>query len=198
MYPFLKRIFDVVSSLIVLSILFPFLLLIAIIITLESRGGIFYKQIRVGKNGVEFGLLKFRSMRSGADKAGQLTVGEDRRVTKVGKFIRKYKIDEFPQLLNVIGGQMSIVGPRPEVPKYVALYDDEQKKVLSVKPGLTDLATIEFINEQAILGESNDAETTYINIVMPAKLTLNLEYINKRSFFLDLRLIFKTIISILK
>lgn len=198
MYLVSKRIFDVVSSLIVLCLLSPFLILTAILILIESRGGVFYKQSRVGKNGTEFGLLKFRSMRSGADKDGQLTVGDDARVTKVGKSIRKYKIDEFPQLLNVIAGQMSIVGPRPEVPKYVALYNDEQKKVLSVKPGLTDLATIEYINEQAILGESEDAESTYIDIVMPAKLALNLAYINKRSFFLDLRLIFKTIGSILK
>jgi lipopolysaccharide/colanic/teichoic acid biosynthesis glycosyltransferase len=125
-------------------LLSPLFIIISIWILLDSRGGVFYRQIRVGKNGKEFKLLKFRSMKTGADKSGQLTVGNDARVTRVGRFIRKTKIDEFPQLINIIKGEMSVVGPRPEVPKYVALYSDEQKRVLSIRPGLTDLASLEF------------------------------------------------------
>lgn len=137
-------------------------------------------------------------MRTGADKSGQLTVGNDSRVTAVGKFIRKTKIDEFPQLINIIKGDMSVVGPRPEVPKYVALYKDEQKKVLSVRPGLTDLASLKYFDEQEILGKSNDPEKTYIQEVMPEKLRLNLQYVSERSLILDISLIFKTIVRIFR
>lgn len=198
MYFFIKRLFDIISSIIVLVLIFPFLLLVTIWILLDSAGGIFYKQTRVGKNGKEFKLLKLRSMRTNSDKSSQITVGDDNRVTRSGKFIRKFKIDEFPQLLNVIAGQMSIVGPRPEVPKYVALYSDEQRKVLDVLPGLTDFATLQFIDEQKILGKADDPEKAYIQEVMPAKLELNLKYIKKANFFLDISLIFKTIFKILK
>lgn len=172
--------------------------MISIWILLDSRGGVFYKQIRVGKDGKEFGLFKFRSMRAGADKSGQLTVGNDSRVTRVGKFIRKTKLDEFPQLLNILAGHMSVVGPRPEVPKYVAMYNADQMKVLSVKPGLTDLASLQYFNEQEILGKSDDPEKTYINEVMPEKLRLNLKYVSERSFLMDISLIIKTIIRIFK
>lgn len=198
MYFFFKRIFDIVSSLCVLVVLFPFLLIIAIWIMIDSPGGAFYVQKRVGKNGKEFGLLKFRSMRPDSDIKGQLTVGNDSRVTNVGRFIRRFKIDEFPQLLNIIAGDMSIVGPRPEVPKYVAMYSDEQRKVLSVLPGLTDYATIEYIDEQEILGKAEDPEKAYIEEVMPDKLALNLKYVKEAGFWLDIKLIFKTIAGIFR
>ncbi len=193
MYLILKRIFDIVSSVSALVILFPFLVIISIWILVDSRGGIFYKQIRVGKNKKEFSLLKFRSMRPDSDKSGQLTVGNDSRITGVGKILRKTKLDEIPQLLNVIMGDMSIVGPRPEVPKYVTLYNTSQQKVLNVLPGLTDYASLEYIDEQSVLGKSDNPEKTYIDEVMPAKLELNLKYIEERSFMVDIKLIFKTI-----
>lgn len=198
MYQFSKRIFDFISSLLVLLVFLPFFFLIAIWILLDSRGGVFYKQTRVGKNGKEFGLLKFRSMTAGADKQGLITVGNDSRVTRSGRFIRKTKIDEFPQLINIIKGDMSVVGPRPEVPKYVALYSEEQKKVLSVRPGLTDLASLKYFDEQKLLGESEDPEETYRKEIMPKKLELNLQYIAQQSLFLDLKLIFSTIFRIFR
>ena len=198
MYFFFKRSFDILSSIIVLVILSPFLFIVGMWILLDSKGGIFYKQLRVGKDGKEFKLYKLRSMRIDSDKSGQLTVGNDSRVTTSGRFIRKFKIDEFPQLLNVIGGQMSVVGPRPEVPKYVSMYTDEQKRVLSVLPGLTDYATLEYIDEQKILGEAEDPEKAYIEEVMPAKLKLNLKYVAEASFATDISLIFKTIFKIFK
>lgn len=197
MYHFSKRLFDIVASLIVLIILLPVLLVIAIWISTESKGGVFYRQIRVGKNQKEFGLYKFRSMRPDADKSGQLTIGNDNRVTNAGQFIRRYKLDELPQLLNIIKGDMSVVGPRPEVPKYVAMYNKGQMKVLSVLPGLTDYASIEYLDEQKVLGAAKDPEKAYIAEVMPQKLVLNLKYINERSFFLDIKLIFKTIAKII-
>jgi lipopolysaccharide/colanic/teichoic acid biosynthesis glycosyltransferase len=176
----------------------PVFIVISLWIALDSRGGVFYKQVRVGKGQKEFGLLKFRSMRPDSDKAGQLTVGNDSRVTKVGRFIRKYKLDEVPQLINILKGEMSVVGPRPEVPKYVNMYSEQQLRVLEVLPGLTDYASIEYLDEQKVLGASDDPEKTYIEEVMPAKLNLNLKYISDRSFFLDLKLVFKTIGKILR
>ena len=193
MYTFTKRIFDLFSSAICLLVFSPVLLFLAVWILVDSRGGVFYKQVRVGKNGKEFKLLKFRSMRPNSDKAGQLTIGNDNRITKVGRFIRRTKLDELPQLINIIKGEMSVVGPRPEVPKYVAMYTPEQRQVLQALPGLTDYASIQFIDEQTILGASPDPEKTYITEVMPQKLALNLQYINDRTFFLDIKLIFKTI-----
>jgi lipopolysaccharide/colanic/teichoic acid biosynthesis glycosyltransferase len=193
MYNSSKRIFDIFSSAICLLLFSPVLLFLAVWILADSRGGVFYKQVRVGKNGKEFKLLKFRSMRPNSDKAGQLTIGNDNRITKVGRFIRRTKLDELPQLINIIKGEMSVVGPRPEVPKYVAMYTPEQRKVLQALPGLTDYASIQFINEQTILGAAPDPEKTYITEVMPQKLALNLQYINDRTFFLDIKLIFKTI-----
>jgi lipopolysaccharide/colanic/teichoic acid biosynthesis glycosyltransferase len=193
MYKVFKRIADVISALLVLMLFSPFFLIISVWILLDSRGGVFYKQIRIGKGGKEFRLYKFRSMAVGSDKAGQITIGEDSRVTRSGRFIRKFKIDEFPQLLNIIFGQMSVVGPRPEVPKYVNLYNEEQKKVLSILPGLTDYASIEYFDEQVLLGKSNNPEETYINEIMPAKLNLNLKYVQDQSFMTDLKCVFKTI-----
>lgn len=189
----LKRLFDILSASIVLLLCLPFLIIISCLIAIESRGGVLFSQIRVGKNGNEFNLYKLRSMKVNTEKSGQLTVGADARITKVGKFIRKFKIDELPQLLNVISGHMSVVGPRPEVPKYVALYTEEQRKVLSVRPGLTDYASIEYINESDELGKSDNPEKTYIEEVMPAKLALNLKYVEEKSFGNDLKLIFKTL-----
>lgn len=197
MYSILKRIFDFIASLVALIVLSPILLIIALWISIDSKGGPFYKQIRVGLNGVEFKLYKFRSMRVNADKQGQITIGNDNRVTTVGRFIRKYKIDEIPQLFNILKGDMSVVGPRPEVPKYVALYSTEQREVLRVKPGLTDYASLEYIDEQKILGQSNDPNNTYIEEIMPAKLALNRKYIEERGVLTDCKLIINTLLRIL-
>ena len=161
---------------------------------MDSKGGIFYAQVRVGKGGKDFQLYKFRTMRTGADQQGLLTVGEkDNRITRVGAFLRKSKLDELPQLVNIILGEMSFVGPRPEVRKYVDLYNDEQRKVLEVSPGLTDYASLEYINENKILGESDKPEQTYIDQIMPRKLEMNLKYIKEQSFSTDIKLILKTI-----
>lgn len=190
----IKRIFDLIVSFFGLLILLPFLLILAFAIVIDSPGKVFYRQIRVGKNEKTFRIFKFRSMRSGADKKGLLTVGnEDIRITRVGKFIRKYKLDEFAQLLNVLKGDMSIVGPRPEVPKYVNLYTPEQKRVLLVKPGITDYASIEYSNENALLAKSENPEKTYINEVMPAKLILNKKYIENMSLKTDIAIIWITL-----
>ena len=194
----LKRFFDITSSLIVLTIGLPFFIIISLLIALDSKGGIFFIQKRVGRNNVDFGLFKFRTMRPGSEKAGQITVGgKDPRITKIGYLLRKFKLDEFPQLLNVIKGDMSIIGPRPEVRRYVDMYSKEQLKVLSVSPGLSDFASIEYINENELLGKSDNPEKTYIEEIMPAKLQLNLKYIEQKSFSTDIKLIFKTIGKIL-
>ena len=193
-----KRCFDILFSFIGLVFLSPFFGLLAIIILIDSKGGVFYKQIRVGKKGVDFKLYKFRSMRVGSDKKGLLTVGgRDNRITKTGYFIRKYKLDELPQLINVFIGDMSLVGPRPEVRKYVDLYNSEQLKVLSVKPGITDYASIQYSNENELLAKSHDPEMTYIEEIMPDKLNLNLRYINESGVFTDVKIIVKTIKKIL-
>ncbi|MEN8927965.1 MAG: sugar transferase [Flavobacteriales bacterium] len=195
----IKRLFDIVSSVIGLILFSPFFVGISILILVTSKGGIFYRQTRVGKNQEEFKLFKFRTMKPGSDKAGQITVGNnDGRITGIGKVLRKLKLDEIPQLLNVIKGDMSIVGPRPEVPKYVKLYSKQQLKVLSVRPGLTDLASIEFINENELLGKSENPEEEYVNEIMPKKLLLNSQYIENQSFFGDIWLIFKTFGKIIK
>ncbi len=194
----LKRIFDFVFSLIGLIILSPLFFVISLLIIFDSKGGVFYIQKRIGKKFKEFGIIKFRTMRPDSDKRGLLTVGgRDSRITKAGYFLRKYKLDELPQLINVFKGEMSFVGPRPEVKKYVDLYNEEQKKVLMVKPGITDNASIEFSNENEILGKYADAEKAYIEIVMPAKLNLNLNYINQQNFINDMKIILKTIFKIL-
>ena len=194
-----KRVFDIVACVTAVLVLCPVWLCIGLMVACGSKGGAFYRQTRVGRNGKEFKLLKFRTMRKDADKIGGLiTVGEDNRVTRVGRFLRKYKLDELPQFLNIIKGDMSIVGPRPEVPKYVALYDERQRRVLSVRPGLTDYASIEYISENELLAQSPDPDKTYIEEIMPAKLELNLKYIDSQSVMEDLRLIFKTLFSIVK
>lgn len=194
----MKRVLDFLCSLVVLVLLLPVWLVVALLIVLESRGGVFYVQKRVGKDNRDFNLYKFRTMRPDSDSKGLLTVGaRDSRITRVGYFLRKYKIDEFPQLLNILKGDMSIVGPRPEVRKYVDLYTPEQMRVLSVRPGLTDYASIRYVNENEVLAASDDPERTYIEEVMPAKLALNLQYIDNQSLKEDFRLIFKTFTAIL-
>jgi lipopolysaccharide/colanic/teichoic acid biosynthesis glycosyltransferase len=161
---------------------------------LSSKGGVFYKQIRVGKNNKDFKLYKFRSMRVNSDKQGLLTVGsKDSRITKAGYFIRKYKIDELPQLFNVLKGDMSFVGPRPEVRRYVDLYSKEQMKVLSVRPGITDPASIKYRNENDILSSASNPEEYYIQHIMPDKLKINIDYINTQTFIKDIKIIFQTI-----
>ena len=192
-----KRLFDLFFSFFAILILLIPGLILALIIVFESRGGAFYKQVRVGLNEKPFKLLKFRTMFDGSDNKGLLTVGSaDSRVTGFGKFLRKSKMDELPQMINILAGHMSFVGPRPEVPKYVAMYSDEQKKVLSVKPGLTDYASLEYINESDLLAQQSDPERFYIESVMPAKLNLNLKYIKEMGCLTDLKIIFRTLFKI--
>lgn len=190
----MKRIFDIVFSSIVLLLFLPFGLIIALIILLTSRGGVFYVQERVGRDGEPFGLLKFRTMRKNADKTGKLTVGmRDPRITSIGYVLRKYKVDEFPQFVNVLVGDMSVVGPRPEVKEYTDLYTPEQRKILNVKPGITDYASLAYFDENRLLGESEDPTKTYIEQVMPAKIELNKKYLNNPTVSHDLKIIGKTI-----
>lgn len=190
----LKRLFDICCSLIGLIFLAPFLLVICFFIVINNGFPVFYLQTRVGKNNKDFKLFKFRTMYKDADKKGLLTVGgRDPRVTPIGYYLRKYKLDELPQLLNVLFGSMSLVGPRPEVRKYVDMYDAEQKKVLNAKPGITDLASLEYINENELLAQSSNPEETYIKEIMPAKLELNKKYINSQGLATDLGIILKTI-----
>lgn len=193
-----KRLFDIFSSLIGLIILSPFLLLISLLVLFSSPGGVFYRQTRVGKNDKNFRLWKFRTMKPDSDKKGLLTVGgRDPRVTGIGYFLRKYKLDELPQLINVLIGEMSLVGPRPEVRKYVDMYSPEQLRVLDVQPGITDYASIEYSNENELLAKSADPEKTYIEEIMPAKLKLNMKYIEEKSLGTDLKIIFKTLMKII-
>lgn len=194
----MKRTFDFILSLIGLIILSPIFLIISLLIALSSKGGVFYKQTRVGKDNIDFKVYKFRSMIVDADKKGLLSIGKDGRdprVTKIGYILRKYKLDELPQLINVLKGDMSLVGPRPEVRKYVDLYDDKQKEILKVRPGITDIASITFKNENDLLSQSPNPEDYYIHEIMPKKISLSLEYIKTRTLIKDIKLIFKTILG---
>lgn len=193
----MKRLFDFFFSVLGLLLISPLFLIVALLIKLTSFGPVFFMQTRIGQNGRIFQIYKFRTMRENAEKKGQLTIGADPRITGLGHFLRKTNIDELPQLINVLKGQMSLVGPRPEVPKYVDLYNEEQKKVLNVKPGMTDYASLKYRNESELLGNSKNPEEYYVNIVMPEKLALNMEYIRNRSFLLDIKLILWTILDIL-
>jgi len=194
----MTRVLDILFSLFGLILLLPVFLVIAIIIVIDSRGGVFFRQQRVGRYGKDFGLFKFRTMRTGAEKQGDLTVGaRDSRITKAGYFLRKYKLDELPQLINVLLGQMSLVGPRPEIRKYVDLYTDDQRKVLSVRPGVTDYASIEYSNENEILGRAADPEQAYIREVMPAKILLNMRYIDAPTVGSYLKVIGMTVTKVL-
>ena len=195
----MKRLFDILFSLLVLIIGLPFGLLIVICIAVDSRGNVIYKQKRVGRNNVDFQLYKFRTMCADADKGSQITVSDhDSRITKTGAFLRKYKIDEFPQFLNILKGEMSIVGPRPEVRKYVEMYTPEQMRVLSVRPGLTDYASIRYVNENALLAASDNPEETYIHEIMPDKLNLNLKYVDEQSLWVDMKIMWQTLLAILR
>lgn len=193
------RFFDIIFSVVGLLLLSPFFLIIYILIRCESKGGGFYCQQRVGKDGRMFGLYKFRSMRTGSDKKGLITVGgHDSRITRMGYFIRKYKIDELPQLWNVLKGDMSLVGPRPEVKKYVDLYTEEQRRVLSVRPGITDYASIEYVDENEILGKADNPDRVYVEEIMPAKIKLNMRYIENRSLKEYFKIIGLTFINIFR
>jgi lipopolysaccharide/colanic/teichoic acid biosynthesis glycosyltransferase len=194
----MKRMVDLIFCFTALLFLWPLMLFCALVIKLQDRGPVFYKQERIGKDGIPFKILKYRTMVMNADKMGPvITVGmKDKRITKLGYFLRRTKLDELPQLFNIIMGDMSVVGPRPEVKKYVDMYSPRQLQVLTVRPGLTDFASIEFIHENRILGKSKDPEADYINKIMPAKLELNLRYIREQSFVLDLILIAKTLLKI--
>lgn len=191
------RFFDFLFSLLGLIVLSPVFLLISLCIVSDSCGGVFYRQSRVGKDGKDFKLYKFRSMRTGADKRGLITVGEkDSRITRVGHFLRKYKLDELPQLINVLKGEMSLVGPRPEVRKYVDLYTPAQRKVLSVVPGITDYASIEYVDENRILGGAADPDKVYVEEILPDKIRYNMKYIENRSLKEYFKIIFLTFYSI--
>lgn len=193
----MKRIFDIIASGCGLIVLSPIFIVIAIWVKLDSKGPVFYRQIRVGKDNKDFRLFKFRSMKIGADRQGLITVGgRDPRVTRSGYYIRKYKLDELPQLINVFIGDMSVVGPRPEVRKYVDLYTPEQMRVLSVRPGITDLASIRYRNENELLETVDDPETYYREVIMQDKLKINLEYVDNRSFWGDIKLIFATLYAV--
>ena len=193
------RLCDIVFSAIGLLLLSPLFLIVYILIRCESKGGGFYCQQRVGKDGRMFDLYKFRSMRTSSDKKGLITVGgHDSRITRMGYFIRKYKIDELPQLWNVLQGDMSLVGPRPEVKKYVDLYTEEQRRVLSVRPGITDYASIEYVDENEILGKAEDPDRVYVEEIMPAKIKLNMRYIENRNLNEYFKIIGLTFINILR
>ena len=190
----MKRLFDIVASCIWLVVLSPLLLAVAIWIKLDSKGPVFYRQVRVGRYNKDFRIFKFRSMRMGSDKGSLVTIGgRDPRVTRSGYFIRKYKLDELPQLLNVLLGDMSLVGPRPEVRQYVNYWTPKQMHVLDVRPGLTDPASIKFRNENDLLEQVEDPEAYYINVIMQEKIKLYLEYVEQASFGYDLKLLFKTL-----
>lgn len=194
----MKRLFDIIFSSIVLLLFLPFGILIALWILIESKGGVFYAQERIGKHGVPFRMLKFRTMRPNAEKSGRLTVGmRDPRITRSGVVLRKYKLDEFPQFINVLSGKMSIVGPRPEVAEFVSLYSPEQRQILNVKPGITDYASLEYFKENELLGQSEDPHRTYIEEIMPAKISLNIKYIDNPGLRQDIKIIWKTFLKIL-
>jgi len=195
----MKRIFDIVFSLVGIIILLPVFAIISLFIALDSKGGILYRQERSGKKGKIFKVLKFRTMRPDSFSKGALTVGSrDSRITGIGFYLRKYKLDELPQLFNVLKGDMSFVGPRPEVKKYTDLYDQRQIRVLSVRPGITDYASIRFRNENDLLAESSDPEKLYIDKIMPDKLDLNLKYIDDNNLFKDVKIILDTFYAIVK
>lgn len=194
----MKRFFDILVSALGLVILAIPFVIISIITKLTSTGPIFYRQKRVGKDEIPFRIYKFRTMIQDADKKGMLiTVGEDNRITKIGKFLRKSKIDELPQLINVFLGDMSFVGPRPEVEKYTRLYDGYQKNVLKIRPGITDLASIKYKDESSVLAKSKDPEYTYIHEIMQNKLQINLEYLERISVLRDIKLIIITILEVI-
>ncbi|MEH7437947.1 sugar transferase [Neobacillus drentensis] len=196
---FVKRAFDVVMSLLGLILLSPFFLIISLLIKIDSPGPVLFKQVRVGRFEKNFKILKFRTMVTDAEKRGaQITVGRDSRITRVGHLLRKSKLDELPQLINVFIGDMSLVGPRPEVPKYTQYYNKVQKRIFEIRPGITDYASIKYRDENEILALSSEPEKTYIEEIMVDKLNLNLEYLEKKSLLTDIKIIFSTIYKIIK
>ena len=195
----MKRLMDLFLSLCILALFLPFGLLLSLCIVLESKGGVFYLQERIGRKGKPFKLIKFRSMKPNADREGKLTVGErDPRVTRMGTFIRKYKLDEFPQFINVLKGEMSVVGPRPEVLEYVAQYSDEQRRVLDFKPGITDLASITYFEENKLLTNAADPQQTYIKEIMPEKIRINLAYQANATVWSDFGVVWKTALRMVR
>lgn len=195
----LKRAMDIAISGAALCVLWPVLLLIALAIVIDDPGPVFYRQVRVGRGGKEFRIFKFRTMVVDADRKGlQITVGRDSRITRMGALLRKTKLDELAQLLNVFLGQMSFVGPRPEVPRYVAMYTPYQRQVLLVRPGITDYASIAYRNENDLLAGADDPERMYVEEIMPAKLELNMKYLRRVSPLEDIRLIFMTIAAVIR
>lgn len=193
------RFFDLIFSIMGLVILSPLFIVLYLLIRIESKGGGFYSQERIGKNGKPFKLYKFRSMRIGSDKKGLITIGEkDNSITKTGFILRKYKLDELPQLWNVFIGDMSLVGPRPEVKKYTDLYTEEQKQVLHVRPGITDWASIKYVDENKILGESKTPDEAYVNLIMPNKIKLNMVYIQNQTLGEYFKIIFTTFKEIVR
>ena len=194
-----KRLFDILASLVLLVLLSPVFLVLAIAIKLDSHGPVFYRQVRIGRGGKPFRIYKFRSMVVDADKKGlPITVGGDSRITRVGAFLRRTKLDELAQILNVLAGQMSFVGPRPEVPRYVERYTPYQRQVLLVRPGITDYASIAYRRENDMLAGAADPERMYVEEIMPAKIELNMKYIREISPAADIRLIFRTIAAVAK
>ena len=189
----MKRLFDILASGLGLVCLSPLFTVVAVWIKLDSRGPVFYRQVRVGRGNKDFRIFKFRSMRPDSDKLGLITVGgRDPRVTRSGYYIRKYKLDELPQLINVFIGDMSLVGPRPEVRKYVDMYSPDQLHVLDVRPGITSLASLRYRNENEVLAKAEDPDKCYIEKVMPDKLAIDLEYVRKANLWNDIKLIFST------
>ena len=193
-----KRLFDIGLSLTAIVMMSPVFFFVAILLKFDSKGAVFYRQVRVGLNEKKFKLVKFRTMHVDSDRKGLLTVGDrDARITPLGYWLRKYKIDELPQLINVLGGDMSFVGPRPEVSRYVELYDNFQRRVLTMKPGITDWASIEFIDENRLLASADDPETFYIQTIIPQKITQNLKYIDHHNIWIDLKIISQTLRGII-
>lgn len=191
----MKRIFDFTASLCGLAICFPIFAAVAILVKVDSKGPVFYRQERIGKKFSPFKIIKFRTMEDEASKSGSLvTVAGDSRITRVGRYLRKYKIDELPQLLNVLKGEMSLVGPRPEVRKYVELFRNDYEKLLEVHPGITDPSSIAYINEEEVLASCEDWEGVYIRSVLPEKIKCSLEYVNSRSFRNDFKYVVKTLL----
>lgn len=194
---FLKRVFDIIASFCGIIILFPLIIIVSILIKITSKGPVLFKQIRVTKNGKLFKIYKFRTMKENSEGNKQITVGKDNRITGIGHILRKTKLDELPQLFNILKGEMSLVGPRPEVPKYVELYTDEQREILKVPAGITDYASIYFSNESELLGEVENPEEFYIKKIMPYKIELNKKYINEIGIMTDIKIIILTILKIL-
>ncbi len=193
-----KRIFDLFAALAGIVLLTPMFLVLAVWIKLDSRGPVFFRQQRVGRNGQLFNIIKFRTMHDG-DHEALLTIGNDRRITQAGKFLRRHKLDEFPQLFNVVAGSMSLVGPRPEVPRYVDCYPPEVRSVvLSVTPGITDWASIYYKEENSLLSRSSNPEQAYLDTILPAKLKYNVRYVHERSFWNDIRIIFTTLATLVR